>query len=734
MAWGRRERRGRHTVLEHPGSTSMRGIGAHCSWSCLVLLLLLDLVASLLNPLGFLTPASSRGPLPTQTRSYRYLPWFVPVQQDRRSVVRLSDMSQYEKNRFELAFEADGNVLEDGVMMESEGMREFSLLERQLLLDSYEEKKLLHCMLDQLSAPDLLAPNSDGDRVRMRRFMNAFSQTLRKAGYRLLSERDVAMSEAMSAQGVLRSDIVTDESSFLRLLPRNDTHHCVSPRILVWRRGVSVEEVSGSLYLQKLDYLQSSILLALWRSALEMLQGVWEEMEVARSMLRDGSSTLLDDLRSVVGMSGPDKVRATLDETLASAEQTLFQLAVKLLERWGLVSPRAAKPLSDFHPSLLASSASYDVVRFVGLSEGIQNAYEAAVAAVGANGLQTFFSAFLRPVYLEDPVFESVVVMYARKKRGERSNRVGVLPFLVSFVRLLSLYAVDPRLPFLSDRPLVPGRTGQIHVRETFHDNHVFTEYSIDVRDVKDSGCLRLLISLLYKFRSGSRNLEFKIPFSEPFALVKVGRSRVNIVMLNSKRADQKTPREREEAAALEIIGYQSVNIQNIKSIWPDRQLQFRPLDSLRLDLVTFTTLASVLAQVKLDNPYTDAAALVTTTAWILGAIFRFNARRNAYELQSSRGLARRITARGFNVIRMAGDKAFQQQITKSRLVYNTVRCAGPLDVSSIARECQDRLKEQHPANACLLAQEEIVGLLNDLKQFSLVEERDGQWQASKTG
>ena len=602
------------------------------------------------------------------------------------------------------------------------------------MFETHEEKKSLERLLNEVSARDARwMHDGDGGQARMKKFVRRFAEMLRKAGYRPLSERDVAISEAMSAQGVLRSDVVTDESSFIRLLPRNDSHACISPRILVWRRGVAVEEVSGGLYLQKLDYLQSSILLALWRSALQAVQGVWEEMEVARSMLRDGSSTLVDDVRTIMGMSAPEKVKDTLGGTLSSAEQTFLQLAVKLLERWGLVSSPATRPLSDFDPCLLSPPFAYDVVRFVGLAEGIQNAYQGAADAVGnQGGLKAFLSALLRPVYLEDPIFESVVVMYAKKQLEEQSYRVGVLPFMVYFVRLLSLHAIDPKLPFLSDRPLVRGRTGRIHVKESLHDSHVYTEYSIDVKDVRSSSCLRLLIAMLYRFRPASKSFEFKIPLNEPFALVSVARSRVNIVMLNSKREEMKVPKEQEAALELELIGYQYVNVQNIKSIWPDRQLQFRPLDSLRLDLVTFTTLASVLAQIKLDNPYTDAAALVTTTAWILGAIFRFNARRNAYELQSSRGLARRITARGLNVIRMVGDKAFLQHITKARLVYETIRSDGPQDLASIASMCEVRLKAKHPTCGTKMDEDEILSLLKDLQRLSLVEECHGIWRMSE--
>jgi len=52
--------------------------------------------------------------------------------------------------------------------------------------------------------------------------------------------------------------------------------------------------------------------------------------------------------------------------------------------------------------------------------------------------------------------------------------------------------------------------------------------------------------------------------------------------------------------------------VQNLRTLFPDRQLKFRPLDSFKLDLVTIVTFVSIaVTKLRFDDTFTDIVALV---------------------------------------------------------------------------------------------------------------------------
>jgi hypothetical protein len=93
---------------------------------------------------------------------------------------------------------------------------------------------------------------------------------------------------------------------------------------------------------------------------------------------------------------------------------------------------------------------------------------------------------------------------------------------------------------------------------------------------------------------------------------------------------------ESKEQPVPHLIAYERVKVKNLRTLWPVRELQFRPLDNLKIDLATVFALGAVLARVKLDSLFTQVSAFALCTAWVLGAIFRVTAQRNEYELEVS--------------------------------------------------------------------------------------------------
>ena len=53
---------------------------------------------------------------------------------------------------------------------------------------------------------------------------------------------------------------------------------------------------------------------------------------------------------------------------------------------------------------------------------------------------------------------------------------------------------------------------------------------------------------------------------------------------------------------------------------------------------------------------------MCSSTVWVVGVYYRIVARRNEYELETSRKLSERISARGDNVIRLAVDAAVEER------------------------------------------------------------------------
>ena len=97
----------------------------------------------------------------------------------------------------------------------------------------------------------------------------------------------------------------------------------------------------------------------------------------------------------------------------------------------------------------------------------------------------------------------------------------------------------------------------------------------------------------------------------------------------------------------LSVLGYRKVKVQNLRTLFPDRQLRFRPLDSFKLDLVTVGTFVSIaVTKLRFDDPLTDLVAVVSSSVWFIGVYYRIQARRNEYELETSRKLVERISAR----------------------------------------------------------------------------------------
>jgi hypothetical protein len=79
------------------------------------------------------------------------------------------------------------------------------------------------------------------------------------------------------------------------------------------------------------------------------------------------------------------------------------------------------------------------------------------------------------------------------------------------------------------------------------------------------------------------------------------------------------------------------------------------------------------------------------------GIVYRISAQRNEYELETTRRLHEKITARDLNVIHLASEGALEQRVRRSMLVYSALESNGPCHSSHLAQSCETELKRILP-------------------------------------
>ena len=456
-----------------------------------------------------------------------------------------------------------------------------------------------------------------------------------------------------------------DESPLIDLAPRTSTlgpGGAASSRVLIFLKGSDVETRGGGLFFEKFDYLQGEVLSSIlgfwkgiirdaWASAVSGVQGILEDVSSSVSGL---SSAVAPDvnisapaLQTPFGqMSGAAKWGRTAEEMGAgqaarirstrigsievmTREEVVRQgstrvravqrggkrrarrLLDRLLQRWGLISKKTHE-LSEFFPDGAWSPTSSKTVHVrttvmkTAFAQAMRQARDDSASDLAY--WRAIMSAFLRPVELQDPIFETAVVLYATSDNkvggGEEADELQDNFWTQAVIS--GLRFVDPKLP------AVWG----------FRD-------SLMADDAEAGGA------------------------SES-------------IQADGRSMSTATPRD----LSFSMVAYKGVKVQNLRTLFPFRQLRFRPLDSFKLDLVTLVTFFSIAAtRLRFDDdPLTDLVAISAFSVWSIGVYYRILARRNDYELETTRRLAERISARADNVVRFVVDTVCMNRCMPPRL------------------------------------------------------------------
>ncbi len=70
------------------------------------------------------------------------------------------------------------------------------------------------------------------------------------------------------------------------------------------------------------------------------------------------------------------------------------------------------------------------------------------------------------------------------------------------------------------------------------------------------------------------------------------------------------------------LTAYSKIKVKNLRTLWPVRELRFRPLDNFKMDLTGAAAFIAVLLRVRLDSLFTQLTALGLCSAWLLGTNF----------------------------------------------------------------------------------------------------------------
>ena len=295
-----------------------------------------------------------------------------------------------------------------------------------------------------------------------------------------------------------------------------------------------------------------------------------------------------------------------------------------LARRWGLVRSQN-RPLQDFMPggSWAPSSGKLALIETAAMKISFSLAMRSArgnLTDVRASYWRVLLSAFLRPVRVLDPSFEQVVVIYARTPHMQSIKNATLDEGLWTNAASSILGSIDPGLPAavgFPHRPAGGGTSSNVTGFPSTEGNatgkHNLKQYlkqylasdgrstiaeDADTRNTEQASSVAdhaaLPAARTRRSEATASNLAMppalaQAPTTPPcsgYSSAGAGRER-------SECKDEREGRDRkgrgEDAAiSLSVLAYKGVKVQSLRTLFPDRQLRFRPLFLKVLCIVNF--------------------------------------------------------------------------------------------------------------------------------------------------
>ncbi|KAL0053265.1 hypothetical protein WJX82_003487 [Trebouxia sp. C0006] len=158
---------------------------------------------------------------------------------------------------------------------------------------------------------------------------------------------------------------------------------------------------------------------------------------------------------------------------------------------------------------------------------------------------------------------------------------------------------------------------------------------------------------------------------------------------------------------------YRDVPVPSWKIVFPNKLLQFRPLDGLRSDLVSIAGLLSYLAQLKYDSVILELITTGAVIAFVFRAFLGYKRLNERYERTANDMLAKSTIAGQEGVITYLANAAALQQFEQTALAYVLMSEAGrSMGAPGLAAAAESLLEGKFEVRVRFNAEEAIDELL----------------------
>ncbi|WIA40266.1 hypothetical protein OEZ86_013640 [Tetradesmus obliquus] len=146
----------------------------------------------------------------------------------------------------------------------------------------------------------------------------------------------------------------------------------------------------------------------------------------------------------------------------------------------------------------------------------------------------------------------------------------------------------------------------------------------------------------------------------------------------------------------IQLQVYRDIPLPSWQVVFPDKLLQFRPLDLLRLDLFGLAGVGAVLAQAKYTSLVLELVTLVSLSVWGSRLVLGFLRMGDRYKSIVAQLLAERTVAGGEGGLEYLATAAGLQQFKQAALAYVLLAAADtPLDAGQVAASAEAVLQQQ---------------------------------------
>ncbi|WIA19985.1 hypothetical protein OEZ85_005859 [Tetradesmus obliquus] len=146
----------------------------------------------------------------------------------------------------------------------------------------------------------------------------------------------------------------------------------------------------------------------------------------------------------------------------------------------------------------------------------------------------------------------------------------------------------------------------------------------------------------------------------------------------------------------IQLQVYRDIPLPSWQVVFPDKLLQFRPLDLLRLDLFGLAGIGAVLAQAKYTSLVLELVTLVSLSVWGSRLVLGFLRMGDRYKSIVAQLLAERTVAGGEGGLEYLATAAGLQQFKQAALAYVLLAAAdAPLNAGQVAAAAEAVLQQR---------------------------------------